>query len=212
MRLITFMREQLQATPWLTPGFHRATREEVEARLDTQPCHLARRELVEEDESFLQAVAYAVVQRPDGLVFAYQRSKLEGEQRLHGNWSVGVGGHVELGDATCTAEAPDDFGRYITSTIRAAAERELTEELGLVPMAKTTQLVGVVYDDSNAVGRVHLGFVFRAETLDMSRAEELMPPPVRTEFALPGVLLERELETWSRLVLEAPGLPWSQGS
>lgn len=207
MRLVAFSREDLQSTGWLKPGCHRTTREAVLTQLRDKPFQLVAREAAEEDESLLQAVAYTIVPGPGGTLLAYQRASHEGEKRLHGNWSVGVGGHVEDTDLPAVEEATSSPGRELVTAFDRAACRELVEELAL-PMLGTLTLIGTVYDDSNAVGRVHLGFVYVAMPVATLSLESLPMRPAAVEYATPRELLGRNLETWSRLVLDTFGLPW----
>src|SRR2546428_6002852 len=53
---------------------------------------------VEEDASFKQIIPYLIV-RHRGRLFLVQRSTEGGETRLHGKYSIGVGGHINRGDA-----------------------------------------------------------------------------------------------------------------
>src|SRR2546427_4908447 len=53
---------------------------------------------VEEDPSFKQIIPYLIV-RHRGRLFLVQRSTEGGETRLHGKYSIGVGGHIKRGDA-----------------------------------------------------------------------------------------------------------------
>src|SRR2546427_10077427 len=52
---------------------------------------------VEEDPSFKQIIPYLLV-RHRGRLFLVQRSTEGGETRLHGKYSIGVGGHINRGD------------------------------------------------------------------------------------------------------------------
>src|SRR3989442_10503516 len=52
---------------------------------------------VEEDPSFKQIIPYLLV-RHRGRLFLVQRSTEGGETRLHGKYSIGVGGHMKPGE------------------------------------------------------------------------------------------------------------------
>jgi hypothetical protein len=55
------------------------------------------RSAAECDPSFKQLIPYVVVKRSDtGTIACYRRRG--SEDRLHGLWSVGIGGHVDEGD------------------------------------------------------------------------------------------------------------------
>src|SRR5437868_5901294 len=43
---------------------------------------------------FKQLIPYCILKAEDDTIFVYRRTKKSGEQRLHLNWSLGVGGHL----------------------------------------------------------------------------------------------------------------------
>jgi predicted NUDIX family phosphoesterase len=149
------------------------------------------RSLAEVEETYKQLVCYVVLIYGCE-IFHYQRSPRGGETRLAGLRSIGVGGHVNLGDGDQLS------GR---STLVRGIRRELTEEVKL-PVEPAIDLIGVINDDSNEVGRVHLGIVATAHI--SSRSVELRDSalidgrfdPVETLIAN-----QTEFETWSRLCL-----------
>ncbi|MHC4939572.1 MAG: hypothetical protein ACYTHK_11430, partial [Planctomycetota bacterium] len=108
--------------------------------------YFAERARVEEDPSLKQIIPYAVVTRGRA-VFRFRR-RGGGEKRLVGLASIGVGGHVN----------PEDAGDVILD----ALDRELEEEL-ILPSRRKIDLLGLLNDDSTAVGSVHLGVVARVE-------------------------------------------------
>src|SRR5690606_3231689 len=90
-------------------------------------------------------------------VLAVQRTKGQSERRLHGSWSIGLGGHVEPEDARAPG-IPTEAAQ--TSLFDRALARELAEELDLeaAPRAQP-RCIGLLNDDSSPVGRVHAGLV-----------------------------------------------------
>ena len=121
----------------------------------------------ETDPSLLQLLPYVVIQRVDtGDIFTYCRGKGGAEARLHGNLSIGVGGHVDT-DYEQTGDAMRDAMALFTH-LEDSAMRELEEEVGFVvpkneygeyeelPFSWTDDLI---YDDTNSVGCVHLGML-----------------------------------------------------
>lgn len=141
---------------------------------------------------YKQVIPYVVV-KSGGRVLAYQRSKAGGEGRLHEADSLGIGGHVEVIDA----------GPYIADlnpadTLRAAAIRELAEEFGL--SGASPRLIGVVNDDTNEVGRAHVGVVM---ALTLAEGTPLVPGAEigRWEWAEINEIESGDLESWSRHVL-----------
>ncbi len=150
------------------------------------------RPLAEDDPAHKQLIPYVVV-RDGERVFLMERTDAGGDRRLHGKASIGVGGHLN----------PVDEG---DDALMAGLRREWDEELaaGWTPEFR---LVGLLNDDSNPVGAVHLGVVFTVEA--DGRAVE-----VREREKLTGAFVAPEavsaawdrLETWSQLVAAAIGL------
>ena len=144
------------------------------------------RELAETDPALKQLIPYVVV-RDGEAVFLMHRTDAGGDPRLHGRASIGVGGHLN----------PVDEGE---DALLAGLRREWDEELD-APWAPDFRLVGLLNDDSNPVGAVHLGVVFSVEA-------DGGPVRVREEDKLVGSFAGRDavaaswdrLETWSRLV------------
>lgn len=168
------------------------------AELFTRPSSTFRpRSEVESDPSFIQAVAYVVVRDDDG-VLVYKRGRSGGEGRLHDLLSIGLGGHVNPRDA---ATSPDPV-----DAVEWAACRELAEESGLVARSNQMELLGVVRDDSNAVGAVHLGILFLA-TLPPRPAPIWSSEINDPQFVAPALIPPTwPMESWSRLVLDSDAL------
>ncbi len=148
---------------------------------------------VEDDPSFQQIIPY-VVFRSGGLVFTYARGKSGTEARLRRLRSLGVGGHV--------AEADAD-GRGTIEAYEMALFRELAEEVEILSPGRITR-VGLINDDSNPVGLVHLGVVHLSD-LDrpevVAREDALADPEFIAVADLPTRL--DEFETWSRICIDA---------
>lgn len=150
------------------------------------------RPVAEDDPTFKQLIPYVVV-RNAGLVFLMQRTEAGGDARLHGRASIGVGGHLN----------PVDDG---DEPLMAGLRREWDEELaaGWTPEFR---LVGLLNDDSNPVGAVHLGVVFAVEA-DGRPVEVREHEKLTGAFVAPDAIREawNRLETWSQLVAGAIGL------
>ena len=151
---------------------------------------------VEDDPGFKQIIPY-VVFRSGGLVFTYVRGKAGGESRLRKLRSLGVGGHVAEADAE---------GRGTLDAYEMALRRELEEEVDVRSPGRMTRL-GLINDDSNLVGLVHLGVV---HLFDLDRPEvvpkedALADPEFIPSAELPG--RRDQFETWSRICIDAlPG-------
>ncbi len=146
---------------------------------------------VEEDASLKQIIPYMLVRHRTQL-FLFQRAPSGGEARLHGKYSIGVGGHINRRDVEGAADP-----------VAAGLRRELGEELRIEAQWQA-RLVGVLNDESNAVGEVHFGLVHVIEV-------ERPAVSVREAGALSGRLVDPQevralrdrMETWSQLILDA---------
>lgn len=89
-------------------------------------------------------------------VLLVRRTKGTSEARLHGAWSIGLGGHVDPEDGAPVGAGAGYFAR--------ALARELREELRL-PAGELPQprFLGLLNDDSTEVGSVHAGLVYRVD-------------------------------------------------
>jgi predicted NUDIX family phosphoesterase len=148
------------------------------------------RDQVETDPSYKQLIPYCIF-RFGNTVFHYRRGKLQGDGRLRGLRSIGIGGHISSTDAE-TAEAS-----YL-----AAMRREIEEEVFL-ESGYTQNCVGLINDDLTEVGRVHLGIVhlFELEAPKVRPREESI---IETGFASPAELAKDApgFETWSQICLD----------
>ena len=104
-----------------------------------------RAERGRDDPSWKQVIPYLVL-RDRGSLFLMRRTRAGGDQRLHERYSIGIGGHVN----------PEDGG------VTGGMAREWAEELE-ADWTPDFELVGLLNDDTDPVGAVHLGVVFRAE-------------------------------------------------
>jgi predicted NUDIX family phosphoesterase len=148
---------------------------------------------VETDPSFKQIIPYVVLRWREQL-FHYTRGKKATEARLQALRSVGVGGHISA----------DDSGLF-DDAYRAGMLREVAEEVHLGTEYRE-RCVGLLNDDGNAVGQVHLGIVHVFELAEpkVRRREQVL---TRAGFAPLAELRQQagEFETWSQLVLGALG-------
>ena len=150
------------------------------------------RDIVEEDPSFKQIIPYVVV-RHENRYLLTRRTNRQTESRLHGKYSMGIGGHINDTEKF----APDQ------NVIEAGLERELEEEIHLLGQRQSLSLAGIISDDSTPVGQVHLGLVFLLETdrADFTVNEaDLMTAEWATVEMLREVL--ERMETWSQIVFE----------
>ncbi len=142
-------------------------------------CRPMERTLAEQDASVIQLVSGFVVQH-EGRVLTYKRTKRLPESRLHGEYSVLFGGHLN----------PDDISplfNIFAPEHASLMERELNEELRLYT-TYSLSLRGVLYDDARPVSRQHLAIVF-----DVDLAE---PHYVVGER---GFLQQDKFESWAEI-------------
>lgn len=122
-------------------------------------------------------------------LFQYTRGKGQGESRLHRLRSVGVGGHI----------SSVDEGSH--EPYAEGMRRELEEEV-LIDSPYRAQCVGLINDDSNDVGRVHLGIVHVCDVEQprvTAREADLCNAEFRPLEELLGEL--EQFETWSQICL-----------
>jgi predicted NUDIX family phosphoesterase len=164
----------------------------MDAFLDPAHNLFLPRGAAEDDATHKQLIPYLVLRHGDR-VLCYTRGGRGGEARLHAKQSIGIGGHINDGD---TRAAHFDRDAYFR-----AVDRELHEELEITAPYRQ-HIVALLNDDSNAVGRVHLGVVHLVDlTSDDVRAkEDAIGDPVFLGAA--ELEARREsLETWSQICL-----------
>lgn len=111
-------------------------------------------------------------------ILLYRRGAKVGESRLSGNASCGFGGHVDV-DAELLAQTTnrDDKTFLPSAAIQYTADKELSEELGVDLRNHRTEVIGILRDDSNEVGVVHLGVIMikwvDRQTIDKTNEDEL---------------------------------------
>jgi predicted NUDIX family phosphoesterase len=142
--------------------------------------------VAEESPDWKQLIPYVVVREGDH-VFLMERTDAGGDPRLHRKASIGVGGHLN----------PVDEG---ADPLAVGLRREWAEELE-ADWQPEFRLVGMLNDDSNPVGSVHLGVVFVVEAggrpvqvRELDKLSGRMVPPAEVAAAWD------RLETWSQLV------------
>ncbi len=169
------------------------------AILDPANNYFLSRDLAEDDPSHKQIIPYAIFRCGDKFLH-YVRGGGGGEKRLAAKGSIGIGGHI---NDTDHASASLDKDTYTTGV-----DREIDEELN-ISGKHTQEILGLINDDSNEVGRVHLGVVhlFTLENDDVTAAEDNIH---ELRFHTLGELLERrdQLESWSQICLDGLAQIW----
>ena len=106
------------------------------------------REDVENDPSKKQIIAYCIIEKGDE-VFMTKRLKKQTEKRLHGQSSIGVGGHIN------TSDIVDGV-----NVVKEGLLRELNEEVFISPDFET-EFLGVINDNATSVNSVHCGACYK---------------------------------------------------
>ncbi len=101
----------------------------------------------EHDKRYKQLIPYVLL-ICDGRILRYRRGRGGQETRLHGLYSIGVGGHI----------SEEDHGLFSTGHgYHEGMRRELLEEVAVEEVNESA--VAVINDDSTEVGCVHFGVV-----------------------------------------------------
>jgi predicted NUDIX family phosphoesterase len=152
------------------------------------------RSRAEQDPAFKQIIPY-VVFTYDDMILRYVRGAKSGEKRLVAKASIGIGGHIN--------DADESLFSFDKEAYRAAVHREIQEELKFEGRYED-RVAALINDDSNDVGRVHLGVVHVVGLRNAAvRPGEKAIGDLR--FFSPGELRKQrdKLETWSQIVLDA---------
>jgi predicted NUDIX family phosphoesterase len=173
------------------PAWHGLKAVDVDAYLSLIQTHkeFKSRPDMELDQTYKQIIPYLVFKHADRY-FLMQRSAQASETRLQNKFTLGIGGHVRAEDL------------QEGSTLFDWAQREFHEEVDYNGNLTITTL-GMLNDDSNEVGKVHVGLVLLLEGDTDAIA-------VRSELKS-GTLLTLEecaayadqMETWSRIIFDS---------
>jgi predicted NUDIX family phosphoesterase len=139
----------------------------------------------EVDPSWKQIIPYLLL-RDGERIFLMRRTRAGGDERLHDRYTIGIGGHVNPDDADVIGGLRREWAEEV--------ESDFEPEFGAL---------GVLNDDDNAVGAVHLGLVFSAEAAGRSVG-------IRESNKLEGAFasvddvaaVADKLETWSALLFD----------
>jgi predicted NUDIX family phosphoesterase len=140
---------------------------------------------LEIDPAWKQIIPYLVVR--DGVRYLLmRRTRAGGDARLFERFSIGVGGHLNPGD----------------DGVETGLRREWAEEVA-ADFEPAFDFVGLLNDEEDPVGAVHLGFVYAADAAGRTVA-------IRETDKLSGAFREPAevaavtdaMESWSRLLFE----------
>jgi predicted NUDIX family phosphoesterase len=173
----------------LAHGFSRLRDPDTLDRLEAELTFIDR-PIAEDDPSKKQIIPYGILTREDR-PFLMERLGGSGETRLHGKLSLGVGGHINPVDAD---------GTVLATTMA----RELHEELSVLGEV-VQRPIGFINDDTQPVGRVHLGVVFELTLAPGGNADVRETETLRGQFRPWSELppLRSRMESWSSFLLDA---------
>ena len=144
------------------------------------------RSLMELNPTYKQIIPYLIFTH-DNKYFLMQRKSDASETRLRNKLTLGIGGHIRQEDLT-------------ENSLVAWAMREFHEEVNYAGNL-TVQPLGIINDDSNDVGKVHIGFAFLliGDSSEISVKSELKSGEL---VSLDDCIAQKEsMESWSQFVV-----------
>lgn len=159
--------------------------------------YFKNREEVENDETLRQLIPYVVFQKETGEILVVKRTKNQSEKRLHDKISVGIGGHINLVDKEKDSSEMTFFN---------GLNREINEEL-IINKLNKLEYIGIIYDNSNPVSRVHMGILFLAKVNDAEINEK---ENFQSNWMLPSEITKLDttkMEDWTKVSLKALDVP-----
>jgi predicted NUDIX family phosphoesterase len=180
------------------------------------------RNLAEKDPTKKQIIPYIIIKDSKGRFFTYKRKG--NEKRLHGFFSIGAGGHIDLEDIKIKKDEEffklenidysnlekEIFKLSINNfyeVIKITLMREIYEETGIKidknGFEKRLKFLGIINEEISDVGKVHIGFVYLYKLLDNEKVSPVEDEIDFFEFYEIGKLYDLwdKLERWSILAL-----------
>lgn len=155
-------------------------------------------ECAERNEAYKQPIPYIIIQKGNKF-YVTERLEGGGESRLHGKLSMGIGGHMN------PIEGINDFDSLLLeNTLRELHEELNVDDNGEVVKIETS---GLVNDDENEVGKVHIGLLGRimlSEDQDVSikEVEQLKGAWYTLDELLSDDIFPR-IESWGQIVVSS---------
>jgi predicted NUDIX family phosphoesterase len=174
-------------------GFQPEAQRYLDAMLAPGANFFMERPTAEQDPTHKQLIPYTIFHH-QGRYLTYTRGGASGEKRLVAKRSIGIGGHINPID-----EAQDGLGQSLYFN---GVEREINEEL-ILPGSHTQRVIGLINDDSNEVGSVHLGVVHVFDLSDdnVQSNEDAIQDLAFTPLA--ELVQQRDqLESWSQICID----------
>ncbi len=169
--------------------------DDMRSTLDRCTYNFKIRREIEHDFSYKQIIPYVLLRNSSESYFCYERRGTE--RRLHGNLSLGIGGHIAKDDA-------EEGEVFLDSLVQQGMMRELSEETGY-SWFFDIRFLGVINEEESEVGIVHFGMVFSCSIGDQDKElvmgdGELVNQQWRS---IPNIKEHSdEFELWSQLALE----------
>ena len=145
------------------------------------------RSLMENDPTYKQIIPYLIFTH-DNKFFLMQRRATASESRLQNKVTLGIGGHVRQEDIK-------------ENSLFAWATREFHEEVNYIGNV-SVKPVGILNDDTDDVGKVHIGFVLllTGDSPNISIKSELKSG---TLVSLQECIEQKNcMESWSQFVVD----------
>lgn len=153
----------------------------------------------EVDPNWKQLIPYIVCVNKDSQILAYNRGSKGGEKRLESKWAIGFGGHINNQDADWMAGIKREIREEIDVNHPIAFDERFYDK---PTWAKLYGPIGFLNDDSDDVGRHHLGVVY------VLRADEVVPRENPDWLWVTLEQMDRKIandemrvENWARLAL-----------
>ncbi len=154
---------------------------------DNASAKFVKRADAEQNPKYKQIIPYAIISFHNE-VFSYRRGKLMNESRLLGNYSIGIGGHISNKDMN-----------FFDRTYNQGMRREVDEEIRF-DCQYSQEVVAVINDDTDDVGRVHFGVVhlFRVDAPRVVPKEKSINEAKFVDVKVIKDNIEK-YENWSRI-------------
>lgn len=169
--------------------------------IEDLPVWLGPRQFLETYPAFRQLIPYVVIKKDDEYLY-YRRAIAGNEERLHGNISIGIGGHVDAEDIWW-----DNEGTVKPlQTLFISALREIKEEIGINVPKEELKIAGVIRANHNDVDKHHLAVVVVCDISDTVVGNLTFEDTMdEIKFGSLEEIMNSEVakETWTTLTIQA---------
>lgn len=174
----------------VNPEYERYTKSIIDDKL----YFFLQRKEVETNSNYKQLIPYIIITFQNKILY-YVRGKGVGEERLKSLGSIGIGGHINY---------YSDFSLFKTDreAYFSAVKREAFEEIE-INSDFDSEIIGVLNDDSNLVGKVHFGVIHHWK-LDKSEVYKKEKEITKISFKTIDEIRKKfnTLEQWSKLCFQ----------